>query len=783
MDKKYGILFSVSAIASAITASIYFTDKLSSNNALVNLSEQSEKSNSHSSVKLNNTQQSLPLQNRTKTPIENNASSPTANNSAIILQAESPIAGIEKIQQYEENLESNDDFPDNNLLNVQQGKEFFAEQNKRSNDNQLFVTNKKGSGVLIGDVRDAKKLVLESASEYLNLTEQDDLQLINATRDKQGAVSYKFEQSYNGIEVFDRQVIVESRSNNELSLVMGQLQPKLSVNTTPDLLAKEALDNALNGMENAPASSPDILKSPKLLIYIDDQQIAHLTYSSVIKYQTSNNELKIERVFVDAHSGKMIAKISRLHTALNRNIYTLNKQCMSQNMSDLPGTEVAANTDSHTQAAYDNAGISYWFYKHMIDIDSYDDKGIAMRASVHAYFQSPNSNQCSGDNAFFSPDEDQIVYGQGGDKLSNPPSALDISGHEWTHGVTSKTSNLTYQNESGALNESFSDILGSVIEGWKNSGGTENGNPDDGISMTADDWKIGEDVAEESSGWVRFLNNPTQDGRSKDNYNNRYTGSDDNGGVHLNSGINNLAFYLISEGGSHPNPEVSTINVQGIGVEKSVKLIYKSFTHLSSSANFKTAANRVAFDAAEMYGDCSQERYTVQKAYESVNVKGDWTDFTVTDDGICPDTPQPPEPTPPTNNTDNYALGSNAESSSNYSYYYSAAKAVDGNIKTPWVSRALYSPSQSEWLGTDLGDEKSISSVTIKWNGSDYARNVSIWLWDKNLSSWKRVSSTTSGGSGNLLMEFANQSSQYVYVTMSNGNYRRWYAINELEIR
>jgi Zn-dependent metalloprotease len=790
MNKRQGILFSVSAIASAIVASIYFMDSHSqtSQGSTINTAVIQSPPSKPAVQNSNN-------QKPTSIAVKQNVLPSQVNNASPFQANNIPAFDIDQ------NSDASTGFADNNLLDIERGENFFATQNKRPDNNKLFLKSKKRSGILIGDARDAEKLILESAADYLGLTASDELQLLDVKRDENGMVAYKFEQSITDIPVFDRQIIVESYSNNELALVMGQLEPQLSVNTTPNLSSNEAVNSAFDSMDiDLDNSAPDILRDPQLMIYVDDKEIAHLTYSTVIRYQTSNSELRIERVFINAHNGDVVSTINRMQTALNRTIYTLNEQCMSSNMSSsLPGTQVSANTDSHTQPAHDNAGHAYWFYKHMFGIDSYDNQGIEMKASVHALFQNPNSwtRDCNGDNAFFSPDDAQIVYGQGGTNLNNPPSALDISGHEWTHGLTSKTSNLTYRNESGALNESFSDIVGSVIEGWVNSGGTENGNPDTGITMNEGDWEIGEDVASDDSGWVRFLYNPTKDGRSYDDYDNRYTGREDEGGVHSNSGISNLAFYLLSEGGTHPDSSVSTNNVQGIGVEKSIKLFYKSFTSLTSSADFKTAGNRVAFDAANLYGDCSQELDSVQKAFEAVNIQGDWSQITVTSDGTCPDdTTTPDDDSGNTDtgsgtgntdtgsgNTSNYALGEYIESSSSLGSFYSASKAVDGNMSSNWVSRNIYSSYQSEWIGSDLGQERNISSVRVHWNGTDYARNVTVWVWDMAQNNWKQTATTSSGTAGTLQLDFATQTSRYIYISMSGGNYRRWYAISEFEVR
>ena len=149
---------------------------------------------------------------------------------------------------------------------------------------------------------------------------------------------------------------------------------------------------------------------------------------------------------------------------------------------------------------------------------------------------------------------------------------LDVVGHELSHGVTSATSNLIYQNESGALNEAFSDIMGSAIEFFYGSG----------------NWTVGEDITPNDNG-IRNMANPNEDG-DPSHYDERYTGSGDNGGVHINSGIANHWFYLLVNGGQNANINyASGAGVSGIGLAAAEKIAYLGFTALPSSANFCAA--------------------------------------------------------------------------------------------------------------------------------------------------------------------------------------------------
>jgi len=167
----------------------------------------------------------------------------------------------------------------------------------------------------------------------------------------------------------------------------------------------------------------------------------------------------------------------------------------------------------------------------------------------------------------------QMAYGDGdGTSFIEFSGDLDVVGHELSHGVTEATSNLIYQNESGALNESFSDIMGTVIE----------------FSAGSGNWTIGEDITPGTNG-LRNMANPGEDG-DPSHYLDRYTGTSDNGGVHTNSGIINHWFYLLVNGGKNAKPSrASATGVQGIGLDAAEDIVFLGFTALPASATFCSA--------------------------------------------------------------------------------------------------------------------------------------------------------------------------------------------------
>lgn len=188
--------------------------------------------------------------------------------------------------------------------------------------------------------------------------------------------------------------------------------------------------------------------------------------------------------------------------------------------------------------------------------------------------------------------------------------SLDIVTHELTHGVTEYSSNLIYRNESGALNESFSDMMGTSAEFFFQRTGSG--------SMQAD-YLLGEDVIR--PGGIRSMSNPAAFG-DPDHYSRRYTGTEDNGGVHINSGIPNHVFYLAIEGGVN---RTSGQSVQGVGAanrEQIEKVFYRAFTQLlPANATFAIARAATLQSARDLYGPASAAERAIQQAWSAAGVE------------------------------------------------------------------------------------------------------------------------------------------------------------------
>lgn len=464
------------------------------------------------------------------------------------------------------------------------------------------------------------------AASY-RLAPETSLTVLSDNTDEQGNRYIKLQQVHSGMPVVGRQVVMQLGSDGLVEGVLGHLEPELQVREVVALSGSEAIAKALESRGSGRA-----VATPVLSVFVDRSGVSHLVYEARVDYQSASGR-QFVKMFVSAIDGQVLAEHSLIYTALAREIYDLKKVCLKDG-SELPGTllnkEGGTTTDASGTRAYKHSGNVYWFYSQMWGRDSYDDKGSTLMSSVHATFDTGMG--CSGENAAWIPDPfNQMVYGDGGAfglTLKDLTLGFDVAAHEMTHAVTASTSDLEYLDESGALNEGMSDIMGAAAEAWVGSGGSSAGNPATWM-LTATTWKIGEDVAGllfGSLGALRLMNDPTKDGSSKDFYSERnMPGSMDNGGVHSNSGIANLAFYLLSVGGKHPRAK-TTIEVKSIGIEKSARIFHLANTRLfTNKTTFQDARYATAKAAELLYGRCGAEWLNVHRTWDAVGVPGDWS--------------------------------------------------------------------------------------------------------------------------------------------------------------
>lgn len=259
-------------------------------------------------------------------------------------------------------------------------------------------------------------------------------------------------------------------------------------------------------------------------------------------------------------------------------------------------------------------------YDYLKDVHSYNsinDSGFTLKSYIHY-----RANYV---NAFW--DGQRMTYGDG-DQNTTPLVTLDVVGHEVAHGLTEFSAGLIYANESGALNESFSDIFGTAVEFF--------------ARPTRANWTIGEDIG----GAFRSMVNPNQN-FDPDTYGGQYwvdqncipTRNNDRCGVHTNSGVQNYWFYLLSEGGIGLNDNVDSFNVVGLGMNKAERIAFRNLTtYLSPSSNFEDARFYSIISAIDLFGACSPEVESTANAWHAVGVGEKYKAGVSADFSVLPDT-------------------------------------------------------------------------------------------------------------------------------------------------
>lgn len=424
------------------------------------------------------------------------------------------------------------------------------------------------------------------------------LRLDRVEHDPEGFTVIRYQQVINGTDAIGAELRFHVDTHGLVFAANGTARGKLPTGTAVVLTEGQARSVILDAYAGADESAI----SGTSLKYLRSGEGFRPVYESTIFMESTGTPTK-DKVFVDAESGEILARHPLIVNERFREVYT------ARNGTSTPGTLVireggAASSDAVVMAAYNNTGATYDFFRSVFSRDSYDNRGAKLISTVRY-----SRNYV---NAYW--DGTQMVYGDGDGVTSLPlAQSLDVTAHELAHGVTEYTAGLVYQGESGALNEAFSDIMASATDAWKKG------------AVDANTWKIGDDVwtpgtADDA---LRYMNDPTADGISYDYWPTRYTGTQDNGGVHMNSGIANLAFYLLSQGGKHPRGKTSN-TVPALGIVQARAIFYRAHANYATSTTrfegYRTATARAAQD---LYGAAAAA--AVHEAWNAVGVPGGTT--------------------------------------------------------------------------------------------------------------------------------------------------------------
>lgn len=484
--------------------------------------------------------------------------------------------------------------------------------------------------------RKAAKRFLSDNRDLLKLDKPDsEMKIAREWTDDLGCAHFRFQQTHAGLAVWGKETAVHLDADESVYLFQGRYEPSpKNVDPTPEIASVEAVDIAKNHMGDEAAANDSV---PELVIHTAPNGNMFLAY----KIGMASGIDRKWTYFVDAKNGAVLHRINRVHTEivsagardLNSQIRTINvwseggKQYLvdpsvplnDPPFSPVPDVESLGNTyildadhgdgENLYYITYDNgwdpAGVSaahntrtiHDYYFNIFGRNGIDDRSMNYLVVVHFDRNYPN--------AFWNGKF--VVFGDGDNqRFSSLGASLDITAHEIQHGVTEHTAGLIYENQSGALNEGFSDIFACMVD--------------------RDDWTVGEGVTLMSPGYLRNLADPSKGvdslPRTMSEYRNLpNTESGDWGGVHINMSIPSRAAYLVAEG----------LSIEGLGTAigrtKTERIFYRALdAYLQASSQFSDARLATIQAAEELYGGGSAEAAAVQAAWDAVEVYGAGTE-------------------------------------------------------------------------------------------------------------------------------------------------------------
>jgi Zn-dependent metalloprotease len=513
--------------------------------------------------------------------------------------------------------------------------------------------------------------LLLAARGKMGLGADHDFVTRNAIADNMGWTHVRYDQTYRGVRVWGGEVIVHEDASQRGTQLTNDLKSGLNLGTTPSLSAADAVKIAARDLNPMGAYAHD--PTAELIIY---PQVREQVRANAPQRTTGLNAVDMERVvtgyslayyvqtalengtaetrhtdyIIDAHSGKILKQWDALQTTaatgtgnsqysgvktinvntitggwelrdvvtgMNYATYNLNHATSGTGTiySDTDNTwgdsanyvegssTTAANGQTAAVDAHFGVGATAAYYFNVHGRNGIDGAGKATYSRVHY------SN--SYDNAFWDDTCFCMTYGDGSSFLTL--TSIDVAGHEMAHGVTSRTAGLNYSGESGGLNESMSDVNGTMVEFYSRGGSGST------IGDTGGTWTIGEQL---SSTPLRYMYKPSKDGSSPD----AWSSSIGNLDVHYSSGPHNRMFYFLSQGasstaGSDYYSTYRPCGMTGIGNDKAARLAYRALSvYMTSTTNYAAARTAYLNAATDLYGAASAEYAAVQNAFGAINV-------------------------------------------------------------------------------------------------------------------------------------------------------------------
>ena len=431
------------------------------------------------------------------------------------------------------------------------------------------------------------------ASEFLaenfrafNLRSANDLVLLDETTDNYGLKNVTYRQQYQGIPVYDGLLKFHFNAKEELSSINGNSISIAKLNTVPDITAAEAEIIARDMVTKQDLNKSDTpLQTAKTNLIIFPKNLMQggiVTPYLAYQIEVTNKKDVREYIFINAHTGELVEQFTGIHP-IDRKLYETNTT--ATNLKWKEGDAFPGTLSSWQQNEVVTSEHVYNFFKNAFGYVSYD-------AADHTMITVNNDPTISCPNARWNGTYAGYCDGTATD---------DVIAHEWGHAYTEYTSGLIYQYQSGALNESYSDVWGETID-------LINNYMDEGENLSVRTttacsgslrWKVGED-ATSFGGAIRDMWNPNCNGDPAKVLDaaNYYCGTADSGGVHTNSGVTNHLYALLVDGGTY-----NGYTMTGMGFVKAAHLWWRAQkNYLTATSDFANFADALEASANDLIG-------------------------------------------------------------------------------------------------------------------------------------------------------------------------------------
>jgi bacillolysin len=510
--------------------------------------------------------------------------------------------------------------------------------------------------VFAKDVKNAKKSNSAMTFDFLGSLKSElkisspktEFKILNEQTDELGLSHIKVQQVFKNVPIYGAEAILHTNKSGVVETLNGRVFPTLDLNVSPSISGSDAINVALTDLKKTSIVQKNGAMGTFLALDKDKSELTILPIgtSKTLVYEVTVRPNILERwvYFINANSGDVVDKYNHTctldgvvtATAKDLNAVTRSfkvsqvgntfymidpsKTMYNPNKSQLPNSPSGAiwtinaqnaktddvpdnmiqitsgtanNWNSSAVSAHVNASLAYDYYQTKLKRNSLNGQG----GNIISVINIADDDGKGMDNAYWNGQF--MGYGNGKDAFKPLAGALDVAGHEMTHGVIENTAKLEYRNQSGALNESMADVFGSLID--------------------RDDWTLGEDVVKPAafpSGALRSLENPNQGGKNDNGYQpknmSQYaylndTPEQDNGGVHVNSGIPNHAYYRFATG-------------VGMNKDKAEQVYYRVLTtYLTRTAKFGDLRLAVIQSSKDIFGD-GQEVAAAKAAFDAVGI-------------------------------------------------------------------------------------------------------------------------------------------------------------------